>query len=117
MHKPSALEVVVATEKLKIHKSPGIDQIPADMIKAGGRAIRSGINKLIHSIRNEEELPEEWKESIVIPVYKKGDKTHSSNHRGISLLSATYKISFNVLLCPRLTSYTEEIIWDHISTQ
>ena len=34
---PSASEVELATEKLKkSHKSPGIDQIPAELIKAGG---------------------------------------------------------------------------------
>jgi hypothetical protein len=36
----SAFEVEVAIEKLKRHKSPGTDQIPAELIKAGGR-IRS----------------------------------------------------------------------------
>jgi hypothetical protein len=34
--KPGAFEVEMATEKLKRHESPGIDQIPAEMIKAGG---------------------------------------------------------------------------------
>ena len=33
---PSALEVELAIENLKSHKSPGIDQIPAELIKAGG---------------------------------------------------------------------------------
>jgi hypothetical protein len=32
---PSAFEVELAIEKLKSHKSPGVDQIPADLIKAG----------------------------------------------------------------------------------
>jgi hypothetical protein len=59
---PSAFEVEMANEKLKRHKSPGIDQIPAELIKAGGRIIRSEIHKLIISIWNKEELPEEWKE-------------------------------------------------------
>jgi hypothetical protein len=31
-------------------------------------------------------LPEEWKESIVAPIYKKGDKRDFSNYRGIYLL-------------------------------
>ena len=47
---PSALEFELAVEKLKSHKSPGIDQIPAKLIKAGGRKIRSAIHKLIISI-------------------------------------------------------------------
>jgi hypothetical protein len=46
---PSAVEVELATEKLKRHKSPGIDQIPAELIKARGRAFRCAIHKLIIS--------------------------------------------------------------------
>jgi len=49
-------------------------------------------------------LPEEWKESIIVLIYKKGDKTDCSNYRGISLLSTMYKILSNILLS-RLTPY------------
>jgi hypothetical protein len=55
---PSAFEVEMAIEKLKRHKSPGIDQIPAELVKARGRIIRPEIHKLIISIWNKEELPE-----------------------------------------------------------
>ena len=58
---PSTFEVELDIEKLKSHKSPGTDQIPAELIKAGGRKIRCAIHKLIISIWNKEELPEEWK--------------------------------------------------------
>jgi len=47
---PSAAEVELAIEKLNSHKSPGIDQIPAELIKAGGRTICLEIHKLITSI-------------------------------------------------------------------
>ena len=47
---PSAFEVELAIEKLKNHKSPGNDQIPAELIKAGDRTIRCAIHKLIISI-------------------------------------------------------------------
>jgi hypothetical protein len=56
---PSAFEVQIATEKLKRHKSPGIDQIPAAVITAAGRNIRSEINKLINSVWNKGQLHEE----------------------------------------------------------
>ena len=59
------------------------------MIKGGGRTIRCAIHKLIISIWNKEELSEEWKESIIVPNHKKGDKTDCNNYRGISLLSTT----------------------------
>ena len=68
MPEPSAFEVEMAIEKLKSHKSPGIDQIPAELIKAGGRTIHYAIHKLIISIWNKEELPEE-QESIIVPNY------------------------------------------------
>jgi len=51
-------------------------------------------------------------ESIIVPIYKNGDKTDCSNYKGISLLPTTYKILSNILLS-RLTPYAEEIIWDH----
>ena len=38
---PSASDVEMAIEKLKRHKSPHTDQIPTEMIKSGGRMIRS----------------------------------------------------------------------------
>jgi len=82
------------------------------MIKAGGRTICCAIHKLITSIWNKEELPEEWKESIIVPIYKKGDKTDCNNYRGISLLPTTYKIVSNILLS-RLFPYAEEVIGDH----
>ena len=58
------------------------------------------------------ELPEEWKESIIVLMYKKGDKKDCGNYRGISLLPTTYRILFNILL-PKLTPNAEEIIGDH----
>jgi hypothetical protein len=56
---PSASEFEMAIEKLRGHKSPRIDQIPTEMIKAGGRTVRFGIHKLINSVWNKEELPEQ----------------------------------------------------------
>ena len=109
---PSAAEFELAIDKLKSHKSPGIGQIPAELIKAGGRKICLEIHKHITSIWKKEKLPEEWKESIIISIHKKGDKTDCSNYRGISLLPTTYKILSNILLS-RLIPYATEIIGDH----
>ena len=70
----------MAIEKLKRHKSPDTDHIPVDLIKARGRTIHYEIHKLTDSIWNMEELPEEGKESIIVPIYMKGDgQTDCSN--------------------------------------
>jgi hypothetical protein len=75
-----AFRVEMAIEKLKKNKSPGILQILADFIISGGRGgIRSEIHELITSVWNKEKLPEEWKESIIVPLYKRGDKADCSN--------------------------------------
>ena len=82
-------------EKLKRHKSPGTDQIPAEIIRLGGRTICSEIHKLNRSICNKDELPEEWKEFIIVPIYKKGDKTDYSDYTGIYRISRTIRRTFS----------------------
>jgi hypothetical protein len=74
--------------------------------------LHSEIHELIMLIWNKEELPYQWKESIVVPIHKKGDKTDSSNYRGTSSLSTSYKILSDILLS-RLIPYADEIIGDH----
>ena len=86
---PSASDVELAIDNLKSHKSPDTDQIPPELIKAGCRTICLEIYKLIISIWKKEKLPEEWKESIIVPIHKKGDKTDCNNYRSISLLPTT----------------------------
>jgi hypothetical protein len=109
---PSASEIEDSIGKLKRYKFPAVDQIPAELIQAGGETLHSEIHKLIKLIWNEEELPHQWKESVVVPSHKKGDKTDCSSYRGISLLSTSYKILSNILLT-RLTPCADEIIGDH----
>jgi hypothetical protein len=95
---------------LKKYKSPGSDQIPAELILAGGEILLSAIHKLINSVLNKE-LPHQWKESIIVPVHKGGGKTDCNNYRGISLLSTSYKILSNILFS-RLGPYVDVIFGD-----
>jgi hypothetical protein len=83
---PSLVEVEITIGKLKSYKSPGTDQIPAELIKAGGETFCSEMHKRICSIWNKEELPLQWKESIIIQSHKRVIR-HCYNYRGISLLS------------------------------
>jgi mannosyltransferase OCH1-like enzyme len=84
VHDPSPFDAIA---KLKIHKSPASDQIPAELTQAGSETLQSEIHKLINSIWSKEELLEQWKESITVTIYKNGDETDYSNYQGISLLS------------------------------
>jgi hypothetical protein len=108
----SLVEVEIAIVRLKSYKSPGTDQIVAELIKARDETLYSEIRKLICSVWNKEELSQQWKESVIVQIYKKGDKTDCNNYQGMSLLSAAYKILSHILLA-RLTPYVSEIIGDH----
>jgi len=68
------------------------------LIIAGCRTILFEITQNLHYIWNNQEMLDEWKESIIVPISKKGDKTDCNNYRGISYFSITYKIFFNILL-------------------
>jgi hypothetical protein len=46
---PNFFKVEIAIPKLKNYKSPGTDQIPAELIKAGGETLCSEIHKLVCS--------------------------------------------------------------------
>jgi hypothetical protein len=89
---PSPFDVEIVIAKFKRYTSSGSDQIPAKLFQAGGEILRSEIHKLIHSVFNKEELPDQWKEFIIVPIYKKGDKIDCSNYRGLSLLLTLYKM-------------------------
>jgi hypothetical protein len=101
---PSASEVEIAIEKLKRCKSTSSYQIPAELIevKVVHYVLRSTNLSILFGTRRN------WKESIIVTIYKKGNKTDHSNYRGISLLSTTYKILSNILLS-RLTPYVS--VW------
>jgi hypothetical protein len=68
----SRIELEIAIAKLKKYKSPDGDLIPAHLIQAGGETLLSAIHKLINSTWNKEKLPDQWKESIIVPIHRKG---------------------------------------------
>jgi hypothetical protein len=49
-------------EILEWYKPSRIDQNPAELIKAGYK-----INRLLNYVWNKDELPRQWKESIIVP--------------------------------------------------
>jgi hypothetical protein len=76
----SRLEVETAIAKLKKYKSPCSDHVPVELIQAGGEMLLSAVLKLINSVFNNVELPDQRKESIIVPVLKNSDKTDCSNY-------------------------------------
>jgi hypothetical protein len=108
---PSLVEVEIVIRKLKSYISPG-DQILAELMKARNETLYSEIHRLLCYIWNKEELPQQWKESIIVPIYKMGDKTDCNNYRRISLLSSTHKI-LSIILLDRLNQHANEVTGHH----
>jgi hypothetical protein len=68
---PSRFEFEIAFTKLKKYKSPNSDQLPEEFFKARGEISLSAIHQLINCVWNKENLLDQWKKSIIVPVHKK----------------------------------------------
>ena len=106
---PTIAEVRTAIQRLKNNKSAGLDNIPAELFKFGGDSLADHLHQIIDKIWTEETWIEQWNNSWINPIHKKGEKTLCSNYRGISILNVAYKI-FSTILCERLKPYLNNII-------
>jgi hypothetical protein len=71
---------------LKKYKSVGSDQIIVELLQVEGETLVSVFHKLNNAIWKKEELPDELKKSIIVPVPKKSNKTYCNNYHVISLI-------------------------------
>lgn len=96
---PTILECEVrsALQSLANGKTAGSDNIPIELIKEGGEEAVKVITKLCNKIWQNKVWPEDWKRSIFIPLFKKGDRKDCGNYRTISLISHTSKVLLKIL--------------------
>ncbi|KAE8722033.1 Phosphoenolpyruvate/phosphate translocator 2 isoform 2 [Hibiscus syriacus] len=86
-------EVKMALRKMGRDKAVGPDQIPITVWLALGEEGVKWLTNIFNIILETAKMPEEWRESTVIPIYKnKGDPQRCGNYRGIKLLSHTMKL-------------------------
>jgi hypothetical protein len=64
-------EICTIINKLKSNKAAGIDNIPPEFIKSGGRTSKQKPYTLILKIWDKEELPTQWNEGNICPICKK----------------------------------------------
>ena len=85
-------EVRAVLNKMKRHKAPGLSGLVAEMIQATGDIGTQWILDLCNGIVKEGSIPENWKSSVVLPIYKgKGDPMKCGSYRGIRLLEHAMK--------------------------
>ena len=82
-------EIVKCIRKLKNNKTGGSDGLVGELLKYAG----SGMVCLLDSVVwHEETVPRQWREGLILNLFKKGDREDPGNYRGITLLSVVGKV-------------------------
>ena len=95
-------EIEQALKRLKLRKASGQDGIVSEHLKFGGQMLVIWLKQVLNAIVEMEEIPQSFKHSIVIPVFKgKGrDSLKKDNYRGIALTPVIAKLlEFITLAC------------------
>ena len=76
------------------------------MLKTSGNIVVFVFTRLFNKKFSEGVYPEQWSRSVIVPLFKKGDKDTPNNYRRISLLSVASKC-FTAVLRNRLTKWMD----------
>ncbi|CAH8613024.1 unnamed protein product [Schistosoma curassoni] len=88
----------MAIRQINSGKAAGSDNIPAEALKADVAVTARILHILFNKIWDEEQVPKDWKEGLLIKIPKKGDLSKCDNYRSITLLSIPGKVFNRVLL-------------------
>jgi len=84
---PMLIETHKAANMFKTGKAPGSCGVYPDYILHGGTDALRTLHSIFTHVWEDEVIPEEWQQGIVITLYKgKGFTLNCSNYRGIILL-------------------------------
>jgi len=103
-------KVKEALKRMKGGKAMGPDCIPIEVWRGLGDIAIVWLTKLFNLIFRANKMPEEWRRSILVPIFKnKGDVQSCTNYRGIKLMSHTMKLWERVIehRLRRMTSVTK----------
>jgi len=106
---PSLSEIRECISSLKRHRAPGPDNLPPALFKDGGDPLIRCIFHLLTRIWDTETVPDNWGESIIVPIFKKGARNECGNHRGISLTPVVTRLLASLIL-HRLSAVRESSI-------
>ncbi|KAH1256215.1 LINE-1 retrotransposable element ORF2 protein [Glycine max] len=86
-------EVKEVLKRMSNGKAVGPDNIPIEVWKTLGDRGLEWLTELFNEIMRSKRMPEEWRRSTLVPIYKnKGDIQNCANYRGIKLMSHTMKL-------------------------
>ncbi|KAI5739732.1 hypothetical protein M8J77_022721 [Diaphorina citri] len=91
-------EVENGLKQMQTGKSPGLDKIYIDDVKAGGPTLFKSIAERFTHYLKTGKIPDQWKTSKTILLFKKGNPEDIQNYRPICLLSHLYKLMTRIIL-------------------
>ena len=106
---PTLGEVATAISAMKNGKAVGPDGIPAEVYKAAGTDLVEKLHVLFTRIWEEDIIPSDFRDALIVKIFKKGVRADCGNYRGISFLSIAGKIFTRIIAC-RLTPIAEEVL-------
>ena len=71
---------------MSAEKATGLDGIPAEVYKHSGQELKEKLLEILRECWTTEIIPQEFKDALIVTIFKKGDKAQCGNYRGISLL-------------------------------
>ena len=93
-------------KKMSKKKSKGRDGISQECLLLGQETLAAPLTNIINQSIATGIFPTQWKEAVVVPLLKKGDKKDLKNYRPVSCLAAASKVLEKVV-CEQLTSFVE----------
>ena len=85
-----------AIQALKMGKSAGVDNIPTELVQAGGEAMIDILTSICNKICKTGDWPTRWSQSLVITLPKEGNLQLCQNYRTISLTSHPSKVMLKI---------------------
>ena len=83
------------------------DNVTAEILKASGNIAITFFTQLFNQIFSEGVYPEQWSRSVIVTLFKKGDKDIPNNYRGILLQRVASKC-YTTVLRNRLTKWMDD---------
>lgn len=91
-------EVELGLKQMQTGRSAGLDNIYSEDIKAGGYTLYKAIAERISLYLKIGKIPNSWKTSKTVLLFKKGNTEDIKNYRPICLLSHIYKLMTRIIL-------------------
>ena len=74
------------------NKTGGSDGLVGELLKYGGSGMVYLLEQLFSVIWCEETVPKQWREGLIVNLFKRGDREDPGNYRGITLLNVGGKV-------------------------